>query len=121
MPRFTDLEIERIFGADDAENETTARFLEYFYVNHAYESLCSDLPIRILVGHKGVGKSALLKRAFLQESQSFEFPIWLKPNELIHVITESNTHRDFNIRIETWKRGILRLSHPLIFHTTANV
>jgi predicted ATPase len=65
MPTFDDANIEELFGAEDAENERPERFKEYFYYNHAYESLIAELPVRILVGHKGVGKSALLKRAFL--------------------------------------------------------
>jgi hypothetical protein len=108
MPNFSDAEIERIFGADDAENETEARFLEYFYVNGAYESLCSGLPIRILVGHKGVGKSALLKRAYLEEKDSVMLPVWLKPNELTSIVYDSKTSTDFNGRVEAWKKGILR-------------
>ena len=61
MPAFDDATIEKLFGADDAENERPERFKQYFYYNHAYDSLVSPLPVRILVGHKGVGKSALLK------------------------------------------------------------
>src|ERR1700684_3285442 len=106
MPNFSDVEIEKIFGADDAENEMEGRFLEYFYVNGAYESLCSGLPIRILVGHKGVGKSALLKRAYWEEKGAVMLPIWLKPNELTSIVSDSKNNADFNGRVEAWKKGI---------------
>jgi len=69
MPEFDDVNIQKMFGADDAENESGERFKEYFYYNHAYESLTSELSVRVLVGHKGVGKSALLKRAFLTDQE----------------------------------------------------
>ena len=108
MPNFSDVEIEKIFGADDAENETDGRFLEYFYVNRAYESLCSGLPIRILVGHKGVGKSALLKRAYLEQKKLKALPIWLRPNEITSSISLSANSADFNTRVEAWKLGILQ-------------
>ena len=114
MPNFSDAEIERIFGADDAENEREGRFLEYFYVNGAYKSLCSGLPIRILVGHKGVGKSALLKRAYLDEKDSVMLPVWLKPNELTSIVSDSKNNADFNVRVEVWKKGILRHIADLI-------
>ena len=61
MPDFSDTNIRKLFGAEDAENETPARLKEYFVRNKAFENLVSGLPIRILVGLKGVGKSALLK------------------------------------------------------------
>ena len=61
---FDDVQIRQLFGSEDAENEDSARFKEYFVRNRAYENLVADLPLRILVGHKGVGKSALLRHAY---------------------------------------------------------
>ncbi len=107
MPLFNDTEIERIFGADDAENETQERFLQYFYTNSAYDSLRSDLPIRIVVGHKGVGKSALLKRASIEDKALSVFSLWLKPNELIYITSEFGLSPSFIERIEAWKKGIM--------------
>ncbi|HEY8065443.1 MAG TPA: hypothetical protein VIF40_12090 [Methylosinus sp.] len=106
MPVFSDAVIERLFGADDAENEDEARFLSYFYVVGAYNSLMAALPIRIVVGHKGVGKSALLKRAFLSDKASRKFSIWLQPGDLIDIKATAAQEKDFNIQIETWKSGI---------------
>lgn len=57
---FDDKQIRDLFGSEDAENESHDRFHEYFIKNRAYENLISDLPLRVVVGHKGVGKSALL-------------------------------------------------------------
>lgn len=116
MPNFTDETIERIFGADDAENETPERFIAYFYYNQAYESLISSLPIRVLVGHKGVGKSALLKRAYLADQEAKRPCVWLRPNDLVSIKQSASGVDDFILRIETWKEGILRevLHHVLI-------
>lgn len=107
MPKFDDVTIERLFGADDAENERPDRLKEYFYYNHAYDSLRSDLPVRILVGHKGVGKSALLKMAFLADRESSEPCVWLRPDALLKVQSTATSENQFVQRIETWKRGIL--------------
>ena len=82
MVDFTDETIEKIFGADDAENENSERLLEYFYKSEAYEQLTSNLAVRVLVAHKGVGKSALLKRAFLADEQEKKPALWLRPNDL---------------------------------------
>jgi hypothetical protein len=108
MPQFTDENIERIFGADDAENENPVRFKEYFYKNRAYEALTSDLPVRVLVGHKGVGKSALLKHAFLSDEETRKPAVWMKPNALVAARSAASKEQDFILRIEEWKLGILR-------------
>lgn len=107
MTQFDDLTIERIFGADDAENENPERFKEYFYRNRAYESVVADLPYRILVGHKGVGKSALLKRAFLEDQEKSTPSVWLKPNDIVDVRAAAAGQSDFILRIEEWKKGLL--------------
>src|ERR1700733_6883439 len=108
MPAFTDLEIENIFGADDAENERPERLLEYFYYNGAYEALTSAIRIRILVGHKGVGKSAWLKRSFLADQAAKQFSVWLRPNDLEPIRSNSTGLGNFSARVELWKDEILR-------------
>lgn len=42
-----------MFGAEAAEDEPEYRFRQYFISNKTYENLISDLPLRILIGHKG--------------------------------------------------------------------
>lgn len=108
MVDFTDETIEKIFGADDAENENSERLLEYFYKSEAYEQLTSNLAVRVLVAHKGVGKSALLKRAFLADEQEKKPALWLRPNDLVETKTSAAAQSDFVLRVEEWKRGILR-------------
>lgn len=108
MPQFDDETIQEIFGADDAENEDDDRLKEYFYKNQSYGSLTANLPVRILVGHKGVGKSALLKRAFLEDRETKVPSVWLQPDALLNVQSETRPTDQFVYRISVWKRGILR-------------
>ncbi|QLH70082.1 hypothetical protein LRC39_04720 [Rhodopseudomonas sp. P1] len=115
MPNFDDQTIEVLFGADDAENEEPARFLAYFYFNRAYDSLVANLPIRILVGHKGVGKSALLRRAYLDDCEKKHPSIWIQSSDLSPIKDRVSAATEFSGRIEAWKREIL------IFLTTATV
>ncbi|MGJ0511077.1 P-loop ATPase, Sll1717 family [Methylocystis sp.] len=107
MPKFDDANIELLFGADDAENERLDRFKQYFYYNNAYSSLTSDLAVRILVGHKGVGKSALLKRAYIADQETGSPCIWLRPDALLSVQEKTISENQFIQRIETWKKGML--------------
>lgn len=89
--KFTDSKIEELFGAEDAEGEPKARFKEYFVENKAYELLKEDLPLRILVGHKGVGKSALLKRAYLDDEEEGRLAVFIQPSD-IEAMARVRTH-----------------------------
>jgi hypothetical protein len=106
--KFDDVTIQRIFGADDAENEDDDRLKEYFYRNMAYDSLTSNLAVRVLVGHKGVGKSALLKRAYLADAETKAPAVWLQPDALLNVQSDTRSSDQFVQRIAVWKTGILR-------------
>jgi hypothetical protein len=104
---FDDETRRRLFGADAAEDESPERFIEYFFRNAAYSSVTSSLPLRILVGHKGVGKSALLRRAYLEDIESKQATLWLRPNEVLGVISEIPD--SFLHLIESWKAGLQNL------------
>lgn len=104
---FSDEQIDGLFGAEDAENESRDRLKEYFIKNGAYESLRSDLPIRILVGLKGVGKSALIKMSHIEDDENGFLAIMVKPNDVKHVWNDSETN--LNELIEIWKTGLLQI------------
>lgn len=106
--KFTDSKIEELFGAEDAEGEPKERFKEYFVQNRAYELLTEDLPIRILVGHKGVGKSALLKRAFLDDEEQGRLAVFIQPSD-IEALRSELPSDNINRVIEDWKKGIIKV------------
>lgn len=103
-----DVTILSIFGADDAENESADRLKEYFYVNRAYQSIASTMPIRVIVGHKGVGKSAHLKRAHLHDLDSGLSSVWLQADSITDVQDEASKEANFVKRIGVWRQGIIR-------------
>lgn len=106
--KFTDTRIEELFGAEDAEGEPIQRFKEYFVANKSYEKLTELLPIRVLVGHKGVGKSALLRRAYLEDEENGRLAVFIQPGDVEEIADELKSI-DFNRIIEGWKRGITRV------------
>lgn len=106
MIKFDDATNERLFGAEDAENEDAERFKEYFFSNRIYENLIVDLPIRILVGHKGIGKSALLRRAYIDDEENSRLSVWIKPNDLVPYVGNAD-ESEFNQLIEDWKLGLV--------------
>lgn len=105
MPKFTDANIARMFGVSDAENESPARLKEYFVKNKSYENLQNDLAIRVLVGHKGSGKSALLKMLYLEDVEAEKPAIWLQPGDLLSAFDKQKG--SFNSWIEDWKSALL--------------
>ena len=107
MPKFDDETIYKIFGNEDAENEIPDRLKAYFFRNKAYASLKADLPIRVLVGHKGVGKSAILKVCHLEDADEDILSLWVRPNDVFAAVDLKSTN--FLGLIENWKVGLSTL------------
>lgn len=80
---FNDENIRELFGTDAAEDDDPKRLKAYFFKNRAYQNIRANLPLRILVGHKGIGKSALLKISSLEDNDSGILAISVQPNNLI--------------------------------------
>ena len=103
---FDDATIREIFGAEAAEDENPERLKAYFFKNKTYQNMRLDLPLRILVGHKGIGKSALLKMSFIEDADQNILSIWIQPNDLAF---ENIKTENFVERIEAWKRQLSRI------------
>lgn len=100
---FDEAQLQRLFGHEAAENENLSRLKEYYFKSKTYSQVVTDLPLRIVVGHKGIGKSALFQIAIDEESLNNRLTILIKPDDIID-IAESND--DFLKLIREWKHGI---------------
>ena len=100
---FDDYNIREIFGTDTAEDERPERLKAYFFKNKAYDNIRADLPLRILVGHKGIGKSALLRMSFLEDKDEHILALWLQPSDLL---VDTEVSRSFVEKIQMYKRLI---------------
>lgn len=98
-----------IFGQEAAEKEDKIRFREYFFKNRAFESVSSDLPLRILVGQKGIGKSALLRMCALEDETNGVITIKLTPDDTFDKIATTNSKIAMT---KAWKENLT----DLIFH-----
>ncbi|WP_137752066.1 hypothetical protein [Sphingopyxis sp. L1A2A] len=105
---FDDVTVRKLFGSEDAESEDPERLKEYFLNNGAYNDLNAPLPLRIVTGHKGVGKSALLKRAFLDDQENNILAVEIQPNDIAELMA-SAPDEPFIQKIERWKSGIKRI------------
>jgi len=100
---FSEENIAALFGHEAAEDEDISRLKGYFFKGNIYGQIANDLPIRILVGHKGIGKSALFHVAMLEETQRGKLSLLIKPDDIAG-IGENET--DFLKLIREWKSGI---------------
>ena len=101
---FNDETLYNLWGAEDAESERPERLKEYFVANQAYKNLRAELPIRIVVGYKGVGKSALMRRSYLDDLADNKLALWLRVDELSEATPAKDD--DYLARISHWKSGL---------------
>jgi hypothetical protein len=100
--RFTEETIQQIFGHEAAEDEEFNRLREYYFKSKTYDKIRAELPLRILVGHKGIGKSALFKIAMDEDKEEGRLPIFIRPNDVTGIEPEAG----FLSRIKDWKYGL---------------
>jgi len=59
---FDDETIQKLFGFEDAESESIERLKEYYFKKDTFDRVTAELPLRILVGHKGTGKFSYISK-----------------------------------------------------------
>lgn len=94
---------QRLFGNEAAEDENAERLKEYYFKNETFQKVAVDLPLRILVGHKGIGKSALFNVALFEDKESGKLPIKIRPNDVSQIGKDLT---DFSDIIRNWKEGL---------------
>lgn len=103
---FDEETIQKLFGNEAAEDEDLLRLKEYYLKNDIYKKVTVNLPIRILVGHKGTGKSALFKIAKQEDADAGKLAIIIKPDEISFL---GKNLSDFLETITNWKEGLLKI------------
>jgi hypothetical protein len=103
---FDDATIEKLFGNEAADYENIERLREYYFKGKAYARVTADLPLRILVGHKGIGKSALIRYSMHEDYMHGILPILIKPDDVVEV---AKANVDFLQRIKDWKIGLTQV------------
>jgi hypothetical protein len=103
---FSEVEIQKLFGHEAAEDEIPERLREYYFKSSTYDQVVTDLPLRILVGHKGIGKSALFQIAMQEDQENNLLPVLIKPDDIIGLGTGE---QDFLKIIRDWKIGLVEI------------
>lgn len=100
---FSDEEINSLFGHEAAEDEEINRLKEYYIKNNIFAKVTAKLPLRILVGHKGIGKSALFTVAANEDEINNILSIIIKPDDIIDI---GEKEENFLKLIASWKNGL---------------
>ncbi|QGX67189.1 hypothetical protein GPA07_17850 [Bacillus sp. ms-22] len=101
---FNDENIQKLFGHEAAEDENDERLKQYFFKTKIYNNFTSNLPLRILVGHKGTGKSAMVKFSAFEDYENGRLPIFIQPNDVYNI--NSSTANDFLTSVREWEEGL---------------
>jgi len=100
---FSDEEIANLFGHEAAEDENPDRLKEYYFKNDVYDQITADLPLRLVVGHKGIGKSAVFKVAQQELCLNHILTVSLTPDDIIEIAEDDV---DMFKLIRNWKHGL---------------
>jgi hypothetical protein len=104
--QFTEENIAVLFGHEAAEDESIERLKAYYLKGHTFNQISNDLPLRILVGHKGIGKSALFHVSMEEERLNGKLSILIKPDDIAGI---GDKEDDFLKLIREWKQGITEI------------
>ena len=102
---FSEEQITGLFGELAAEDEEIVRFKNSFFKSSTYEQIHNDRPLRILVAHKGVGKSALFRMSYEENLEQNILSLWIRPNDISDLCEVSENENPLNL-IEKWKSGL---------------
>ena len=100
---FSEENIAKLFGAEAAEDEDFGRLQSYYLKNKTHEKVTSNLPLRILVGHKGIGKSAIFTMARHEDLRENRLSMLIRPDDVDDITKDIS---DFSQMIRAWKQGL---------------
>ena len=103
---FSETEIQALFGHEAAEDEDPQRLRTYYFKSSTYDHIATDLPLRILVGHKGIGKSALFQIAMAEDRDAKRIAILVRPDDVADLGTDTT---DFLRTVRSWKNGLVTI------------
>lgn len=105
---FSEQQIREMFGDLAAEDEKKERFSSYFIKTDVFEKIHNYLPIRILVAHKGIGKSAVFRMSYLENLNNNVLSIWVKPDDILGMANAEAINDSLEL-IRQWKSGLEEL------------
>ena len=111
---FTEENILRLFGNEAAENESLERLKEYYVKSSVHPQVVADTPLRIVVGHKGIGKSALIKIAISEDRERGHLAVLIRPDDILSIASQEKSFLEL---IRDWKEGLTSLLASRVVET----
>lgn len=108
---FTEENIRKLFGPEAAEDEAPDRLKSYYFKSDVYEKVHNELPLRILVGHKGIGKSATFKVSFEENKSRKHVVVWIRPDDIMELCQEPASLLQM---IRDWKNGLSKIIYTKV-------
>ena len=108
---FSEENISLLFGQLAAEDEDFDKLQAYYIKNKTHDKVTANLPLRILVGHKGIGKSAIFTIARHEDIQANRLSILIRPDDIAKLGSAAN----LSDMIREWKDGIISIILTKIF------
>lgn len=102
---FTEDQITGLFGELAAEDEDVTRFKKSYFKSTTYAKIHNDRPLRILVAHKGVGKSAMFRMSYEENMDRNVLSLWIRPNDIADLCQVDENENPLSL-IEKWKAGL---------------
>lgn len=107
--------IDKLFGNGAAELENPQVLKKWYLEPDFFSHLKGGVPIRIIAGNKGVGKTALFKALIEDNIAEDCIPILIKPDEIEDL---SNSSDDYLEMVRKWKSGLYTIiTHKLISYS----
>jgi hypothetical protein len=103
---FSDSSTKLLFGHEAAESEDDSRLMQYFFKHRVYESVRANNDVVLLVGFKGIGKSAVLKYSRIEDERNGVLNVWIQPDDFPALGDSSAPYLN---RVKIWKEGLLSL------------
>lgn len=113
---FNEENIRKIFGHEAAEDDDPENLSGFYVKSSAYETLKSNLPLYVVVGHKGTGKSALLRILEREERQQHNLPIAIRPDDIFE-----QTEKDINKMIYVWQDRLAKIIFDKLIETIYDI
>ena len=112
IKEFDDDTIRSIFGHEAAEDDDIKRLKQFYFKNTTYSRLRANHPLRLLIGHKGIGKSAMLAVAVQEDIANKQLAISLRPDDIAEISSGGDS---INTQIRGWKEGLRRIICRKVF------
>lgn len=112
VKEFDDDTIRSIFGHEAAEDDDIQRLKQFYFKNTTYSRLRANHSLRLLIGHKGIGKSAMLAIAVQEDLVNKQLAISLRPDDIDEIASGGD---GINAQIRAWKDGFRRIICRKVF------